>query len=72
MMGQRVSSYLFEQFLNPNYQAKKRIRFLVVAAFILPACAFAQLIGLFFDRIQPLPKNTLGYILVARKPAATA
>ncbi len=45
-----------------------RIAFLLFAIPILPLAALSQLIGLGLDRIQHLDRNTLGYVLVARKP----
>ena len=67
MLAQRTSGYLNDAFLRPLH-SRHKLLFLVGAGFLLPLCALVQLLGLAFDRIQHLEANTLGYLIVARKP----
>lgn len=68
MMGQRWSAYLYDTTCRRFRRRGSRIAFLLFAIPILPLAALSQLIGLGLDRIQHLDRNTLGYVLVARKP----
>ncbi len=68
MMGQRWSAYLYDNYARPFRRRGQRLLFLLAAAFVLPASALTQLLSLGLDRLQPLPMNTLGHILVATKP----
>ncbi len=68
MMGQRWSAYLYDTYCRPLRRRGQRAAFLLLASIILPACAVTQLLALGLDRLQPIKRNTLGYILVATKP----
>jgi SAM-dependent methyltransferase len=67
MMGQRASGYLDHVFLRP-LRSRHKLLFVACAGILLGVCAVAQLLGLVLDRIQPLERNTLGYLMIARKP----
>ncbi|NLS77038.1 MAG: class I SAM-dependent methyltransferase [Chloroflexi bacterium] len=69
VLGQRWSAYLYDNYVRPFRRRGIRWAFLLSACFILPACALTQLLARGLDRLQFRPQNTLGYILVARKPA---
>jgi len=68
MMGQRWSAYLYDTTCRRLRRRGNRVAFLLFAIPILPLSALSQLIGLGLDRVQFLDRNTLGYVLVARKP----
>lgn len=70
MLGQRWSAYLFNTYCRPFRRRGQRWAYLLSACLVLPACAATQLLALALDRLQPIRENTLGYILVARKPEA--
>lgn len=67
MMGQRVSDYLEHVVIYPLLSYSK-VLFVAFSGILLGLCAVAQLLGLALDHIQPLESNTLGYLMVARKP----
>ncbi len=69
MMGQRWSAYLYDTTCRRFRRKGQRAAFLLFAVPVLPLSAMSQLVGLGLDRIQHLDRNTLGYVLVARKPA---
>jgi len=69
MMGQRWSSYLYDTTCRPLRRRGHRLAFVLCAIPVLPLSALSQLLGLGLDRLQRLDRNTLGYVLVARKPA---
>jgi SAM-dependent methyltransferase len=69
MMGQRWSAYWYDTTCRRLRRRGNRVGFLLCAIPILPLAAMSQLLGLGLDRIQYLDRNTLGYVLVARKPA---
>jgi SAM-dependent methyltransferase len=69
MMAQRWSAYLYDVTCRPLRRRGRRAAFALCAALVLPWVAVTQLAGLALDRLQPLERNTLGYVMVARKPA---
>jgi len=68
MLGQRWSAYLYDTTCRRFRRRGNRVAFLLFAIPVLPLSALSQLIGLGLDRIHYLDRNTLGYVLVARKP----
>jgi SAM-dependent methyltransferase len=68
MMGQRWSAYWYDHYLRPLRRRGIRWAFLLLALLLLPLCALTQLLALGLDTVQPIPENTLGYIMVAGKP----
>jgi SAM-dependent methyltransferase len=69
MMGQRWSAYLYDATCRRLRRRGRRLAFLLCAIVVLPLCALSQLAGLGLDRLFPMDRNTLGYVLAARKPA---
>lgn len=68
MMGQRWSAYLYDTTCRRFRRRGNRLAFMLFAIPILPLSALSQLIGLGLDRLHHVKGNTLGYVLVARKP----
>lgn len=68
VLGQRWSAYLYDRYARPLRRRGIRWAFALTAAIVLPLCALTQLVALGLDRLQPIPENTLGYIMVAHKP----
>jgi len=67
MMGQRWSAYLYDSTCRQFRQRGRRMAFLLAAIPVLPLVALSQLVGLGLDRLHHVDRNTLGYVLVARK-----
>lgn len=69
MLAQRWSAFLYDATCRPLRRRGHRAAFVLTALVILPWVALTQLVGLGLDRIHHVRENTLGYVMVARKPA---
>jgi len=69
MLAQRWSAFLYDATCRPLRRRGHRAAFVLTAMVILPWVALTQLVGLGLDRIHHVRENTLGYVMVARKPA---
>ncbi len=67
MMGQRWSAYLYDSTCRRLRRGGQRAAFLATAIAVLPLVALSQLAGLALDSLHHVERNTLGYVLAARK-----
>jgi len=67
MLAQRWSAYLYDAVCRPLRRRGQRLAFLLSALLVLPLVALTQLAGLGLDRLHYVDRNTLGYVLAARK-----
>lgn len=64
VLGSFVSQSLYS-LVNPINEDGKRRYNVIATAFVLPLCAFFQLVGYALDRIFKTPGYTLGYVVLA-------
>ena len=67
LMGQLYSTYIYGRCLAPLSRRGSNVAYAAVGLFVLPLCALSQACGSLLDRFLPDTRNTMGYIMVARK-----
>lgn len=66
MIGQRLSAYFYDRWIN-RFRKNYKLIFLIMFIFISPIVAIIQLIALLVDKIDYIETNTIGYFLTAQK-----
>ncbi|MFH1929184.1 MAG: glycosyltransferase [Chloroflexota bacterium] len=67
LMGQLHSTQIYGRCLAPLSRRGSNVAYAAVGLFVLPLCALSQACGSLLDRFLPDTRNTMGYIMVARK-----
>lgn len=67
MIGQRLSAYLYERWVN-RFRKNYKFVFFMMFCLLSPCIALTQLAAFLVDKIDRVEANTIGYFLIAQKP----